>query len=377
MRGHSQPVTTKKQKKHMKKETNMQLRKLINTRVQKLGLTVLLGGAVLCSVQNLLADDDDDASSFSGEAIGIWLNNLPQPTPSPVVVADAGPLPSFGGKGDASADHVNLYDGAVTCDHADSHIEGKDDHSDSHSHVSHVHLQFMGSDGSVNTLDADNVDTHVKVQCKHDKEDEDADEAGDEDKDFHHEIHVNVQGLVVNGVKIQTHPDTRQVIDYPGFTLIVNDASDSDSDDFEEAAATGITVVVSGNVEAEVGKAEANVVCEEEGESDEVTGGGTFTAGNGDTDTFSFSGGANGQLMFSDTGAGVNVVSIGAPVVTQIDATTEQLVYACLINGVVGTATCVVQDLGAFGAGDTFSISLSTGFSANGMLTSGDIVLLN
>jgi len=362
----------------MKKQIGMQ--KKISTRVWNTGTTLLVAGAVLFSVQNLLADDDDDASAFSGEATGIWLNNLPQPTPSPVVVADAGPLPDSGGKADASADHVSLFDGAVACDHADSKTEGKDDHSESHSHVAHFHLQFTGSDGSVNTLDADNVEAHVKVQCKHDDdkdEDADADEAGDEDADFHQESHVHVDGLVVNGVKIQTHPDNRQVLTYPGFTLIIDDVDESGSDDFAEEVATGITVIVNGNTEAEVGKVEANIVCEEEGESDEVTGGGTITDTAGGTATFSFTGGTTGQLLFSDASAGINVVSTGLTSVTQVNPTTKSLVFACLINGVVGTATCVVSDLGAFGLGDTFSITLSTGFTASGTLTSGDILFLN
>jgi len=364
----------------MKKQTGIQL---LKKRAWNTGTTILAAGAVLFSVQNLLADDDDDASAFSGEATGIWLNNLPQPTPSPVVVADAGPLPDFGGKAGASADHVSLFDGAVACDHADSKTEGKDDHSESHSHVSHFHLQFTGSDGSVNTVDADNVDAHVKVQCKHDEDkdedaDKDADEAGDEDADFHDESHVHVDGLVVNGVKIETHPDTRQVLTYPGFTLIVNDADDAESDDFAEETATGLTIVISGNTEAQVGKAEANIVCEEEGENDEVTGGGTFTDSTGGTATFSFTGGTTGELIFSDTSAGgINVVSTALTGVTQVNATTKSLVYSCLINGVAGTATCVVSDLGAFGAGDTFSITLSTGFTASGTLTSGDILFLN
>jgi hypothetical protein len=353
-------------------------RQMISTRIRNAGAAALLMGTVLFSVQNMLADDDE-ANRFSGDAIGIYLNNIPQPTPSPVVVAEAGPLPSFGGKDDATVDHFSLFDGAVRCDHADSHVEGKDDHSDSHSHVAHFHLRFTGSDGSVHTVDADNVDVHVRVQVKNDEdEDEDEDEAGDEDSEFHEDIHSHVDGLVVDGEKIETHPDFRRVLTFSGFMVIVNDVDETEADDLDEVAATGLTVMVSGDMVAEVCKVEANVVSEEEGESDEVTGSGSIPGESGGTAFFSLSGGPNGQLTFMDTGAGVNVVSTSLTSSTQVDTTTKQLVYACLINGVAGTATCVVQDLGLGGAGgDTFSISLSTGYSVSGTLTSGDIVFLN
>lgn len=347
------------------------------------GALALALGTVLFSAQPLLADEDNEVTnSYSGEAIGIYLNNLPDATASPVVVAQAGPLAAFGGKDDASADHVDMDADAVTCDHADAHVEGHDNHSDSHAHVAHFHIQFTGSDGSVNTVDADDVDAHATVHRKGGPDDEEMDpgDKGPDDEDFDVDAdgHAHVHGLVVNGVKYNIHDDEEQTLTFPGFTLVINHQEDSESDDEGQAVATGIRIVVSDTVYAEVGKAEADLVSEEEGESDVVSGSGTFTASNGDVDTFSFSGGAGGALIFSDQTAGVNVVSTGLTSVTQVNATTEQLVYSCLINGVVGTATCVVQDVGGmFGAGDTFSISLSTGFTASGTLNSGEIVLLN
>ena len=359
-------------------------------------------GTVLFSAQPLLADPDHEVNySYSGEAVGIDLNNLPETTASPVVVAQAGPLDAYGGKDDAHADHVDLYDDAVTCDHADAHVDGTGDHSDSHAHVAHFHIQFTGSDGSVNTVDADDVDAHVTVHHKGGPDDEEMgpedeghgpEEAGprddgpndeaagadDENFDVDAESHVHVHGLVVNGEKYDIHDDDEQTLTFPGFTLIINDQQESESDDEGQAEATGITIVVSDSVYAQVGQAEANLVSQEEGENDVISGSGTFTASNGDEDTFSFNGGSGGGLIFCDEAAGVNVVSTGLTSVSQVNATTEQLVYSCLINGVAGTATVVAQDVGGmFGAGDAFSISLSTGFSASGTLSSGEIVLLN
>jgi hypothetical protein len=389
------------------------MKQTVKSYIRHLGAWTLMMGAASFSTQQLLAGGPDDVDySYSGQAIGIYLSNLPETASSPVIAAQAGPLDSSGGKDDDHADHVDFYDGAVTCDHADAHVDGTGDHSDSHAHVAHFHIQFTGSDGSINTVEADDVDAHATVHHKPGKEDDemgppdkgpgddemgpgedgphdeemgpgddgpkDNDAEGDEDSDVDAETHVHVHGLVVNGERIKIDDDERQVLNYPGFTLIVNDQSQSESDDEGQAVATGIRIVVSDSVYAEVGQAEADLVAEEASESDVVSGSGTFTAANGDTDTFSFSGGTNGSLIFGDQTAGVDVVSTGLTSVTQVNATTEQLVYNCLINGVAGTATVIAQDVGGmFGAGDTFSISLSTGFSASGTLSSGEIVLLN
>ena len=388
------------------------MKQTMKSYMRHLGAWTLMMGAASFSTQQLLAGPEDVDYSYSGEATGIYLSNLPETNSSPTIVAHAGPLESFGGKDDDHADHVDLYDDAVTCDHADAHVDGTGDHSDSHAHVAHFVIEFTGSDGSMNTVEADDVDAHATVHHHpgkgpddeemgpgdkgpdHDEMgpgnegpgdeemgpgDEGPGEHGDEDSDVEADSHVHVHGLVVNGERIHTEDNERQVLTFSGFKLIINDQSESESDDEGQATATGIQIVVSDSVYADVGQAEADLVAEEAGESDVVSGSGTFTdSSSGDTDVFSFSGGPNGSLIFGDQTAGVNVVATGLTSVTQVNATTEQLVYSCLINGVAGTATVVAQDVGGlFGAGDAFSITLSTGFTASGTLNSGEIVLLN
>lgn len=109
---------------------------------------------------------------------------------------------------------------------------------------------------------------------------------------------------------------------------------------------------------------------------DFVTGGGWIN----DKATFGVSGGIKhndfwGQLLYNDHN-GVQVKSIEVTNYTVIDAVTRQIDGFAKINGEGSFAyTVVVVDNGEPGVNDTFSILLSTGYSASGTLNGGNIQL--
>jgi len=109
---------------------------------------------------------------------------------------------------------------------------------------------------------------------------------------------------------------------------------------------------------------------------DFVTGGGWIN----DKSTFGVSGGIKqnkfwGQLLYNDHN-GVQVKSIEVTNYIVIDSVTRQIEGLARINGEGSFAyTVVVVDNGESGRNDTFSIVLSTGYSASGTLNGGNIQL--
>jgi len=109
---------------------------------------------------------------------------------------------------------------------------------------------------------------------------------------------------------------------------------------------------------------------------DWFTGGGFIN----DKATFGVSGGIKndkfwGQLEYNDHN-GVQVKSIEVTNYTVIDAVTRQIDGNAKINGEGSFAyTVVVVDNGEPGRSDSFSIVLSTGYSASGTLNGGNIQL--
>jgi hypothetical protein len=85
----------------------------------------------------------------------------------------------------------------------------------------------------------------------------------------------------------------------------------------------------------------------------------------------------SGHLNYVDhaSGAGLHVVSTSITSYTIVNATTRTIAGTCTINDVAGTFTATLVDLGEPGTADTFSISLSTGYTASGTLEGGNVAI--
>ncbi|HSH94077.1 MAG TPA: post-COAP-1 domain-containing protein [Roseimicrobium sp.] len=79
-----------------------------------------------------------------------------------------------------------------------------------------------------------------------------------------------------------------------------------------------------------------------------------------------------GSLNYADRSAAVHVRSTGVSAYTVVDERTRQVVFDVLVGRIPGTATVVVSDLGEPGRWDTFSITLSNGYIAEGLLGGGN-----
>ena len=114
-----------------------------------------------------------------------------------------------------------------------------------------------------------------------------------------------------------------------------------------------------------------------------MTGGGWITASGGKAN-FAVAGGIKqgalwGHLTYLDHGSNLKVRGTGVtayePVVPT--ATTRRIDGTAEINGQPGSYTVVVADNGEPGRDDTFTLTLSTGYTASGKLGGGNIQLHN
>ena len=82
----------------------------------------------------------------------------------------------------------------------------------------------------------------------------------------------------------------------------------------------------------------------------------------------------SGSVNYVDHGDDLHVKSTSITAYTIVDATTREIEGTCSIDGVDGfTFVVVVTDAGQPGTSDTFSITLSTGYSASGTLEGGNV----
>lgn len=111
--------------------------------------------------------------------------------------------------------------------------------------------------------------------------------------------------------------------------------------------------------------------------SDFVTGGGWI----GDKATFGVSGGIKngnfrGQLSYDDHANNVKVKSTSVTAYILLDSVTRQIEGAAKVNGKGSfTYKVIVVDNGEPGSNDSFSIELSNGYKASGVLVGGNIQL--
>jgi hypothetical protein len=116
---------------------------------------------------------------------------------------------------------------------------------------------------------------------------------------------------------------------------------------------------------------------------DFFTGGGyLFDTPSGARGNFGVGGGIKngelwGHLNFIDhsTTPGMHVKGVSLIAYDVIDETTRRTTGTCTIDGVDGSYVLVVSDNGEPGKSDTFSLTLSTGYVASGVIDGGNIQL--
>jgi len=307
-------------------------------------------------------------TSYSGQATVVSLfniHNFPDPT---VVICDTGPLPGAGGTLEATVTDTNVAGGALTFDTADAFTTGDGAESRSSTSVNDFQLQIMATNGAVTTVTADFIGSEAAATCRANGK-------------VSVNASVDIENLVVNGQAININGRPNQVVNFPGGQLIINAQTSTVNGNSGDINVAAIQVNDFGCMQGVICQAHADITCgaggpPPPGECGKLTGGGWIVGTpSGAKGTFAVSGGIRfgqfwGHLNYIDHGTGMHVTSTAVTgfTIDPTDPDCADITYDVTIDGNPGTAYVVACDKGEPGVNDTFSIALSSGYSASGSL---------
>lgn len=281
-----------------------------------------------------------------------------------IVLADTGPVSASGGSLEASlldASVPGLLSAQVL--HASTVAQG--DNARSMASVADLALTVAGS-----SISASFVRASARASCGGAK----ASVSGSSE----------VVALTINGSTTTVSGEVGQTVPLPGGgSVIINEQTTGTSANGSggEITVTALHVIVPGLADVIVSRAHADIACAGQSTCDKdfTTGGGwIMTSGR---DTFAVAGGIKngsfwGHLQYIDHGTGMRVKGTGVTAYAVTGATSRHMSGTAEVNGVGGfTYDVDVADNGEPGRNDTFSISLSNGYTAAGALRGGNIQL--
>jgi hypothetical protein len=318
-------------------------------------LAMVLTGVI--GVTTAFADD----TKFSGQATGAIVT---LPLLQPIILSDTGPLDAQGGQKEMSLLSASVPD-LLTAEVLHASTVGQGDRSRSEASLANLNVTIAG-----NTIGADFLMARATAVC---------------DSNGSSSVSGSSQlaSLVINGQTIEVSGQPNQEIDLPlgtGKVTINEQTGDSGS-----LTVNALHVIVNGVADVIIASAHADVKCGRppcESAKDFVTGGGWIMRPGGAKATFAVAGGLKngsdwGHLQYIDHDNGMKVKGTGVTAYMIVDETTRHIEGTCQINGVNGKYNVDVSDAGEPGRDDTFSISLSNGYTAAGKLGGGNIQIHN
>src|SRR5437667_7355170 len=297
-------------------------------------------------------------TTFSGEATVVQATVLGLP---PVVLSDTGALDSTGGAREASLLDASVP-GLLTAEVLHASTVGQGQRSSSEASVANVTLTVGG-----NTITARLLRASATAECHNGV----ASVSGSSD----------IVDLVVNGQAIVVSGAPNQTIALPIGSIIINEQR---SDRVGDLTVNALHVMIDGAADVIISSAHADITCGGPvcPGGDFVTGGGWITGTpSGERGTFGGAGGIKngglwGHLTYIDHGTNMKVKGTGVTAYTVTGPTTRHIEGTAEINGRSGfTYQVDVSDNGEPGRKDMFSITLSDGYSASGLLIGGNIQL--
>jgi hypothetical protein len=280
------------------------------------------------------------------------------------ILADTGPLPSSGGSQEASLLSASAP-GLLSVEVLHASTIGQGDRSRSEASVASLNLTAAG-----NAVSSTFLMTRATAMCGSGG----ASASGDSE----------IADVVVNGQPIVVTGQPNQSVNLPGGgSVILNEQTSGRPGDITVSA---LHVSVPRIVDVVVASAHADITCPPPSQvtcdgGDFVTGGGWITTPSNGRGTFAVAGGIKnggfwGHLEYIDHGTGMKVKGTGVTAYHVTGATSRHIEGSAEIDGVSGTYHVDVADIAEPGRGvDTFSITLSNGYTAAGTLSGGNIQL--
>jgi len=311
------------------------------------------------------------STTFSGEATVLRATVLGL---APIVVGEAGPLSESGGADESSLLSVNRDQtgGLLSAEVVHATVVAQGNRSSAEASVASVSLTVAG-----NAIQADLLRSQAAATC---------DGAGQASASGSSEL----AGLVINGQAITVSGQPNQTVTLTGLRVVINEQSGSASGNRSDITVNALHVTVfnptSGQTLADViiSAAHADISCAAcpPPVGDFVTGGGWIIGPSGARANFGVAGGIKnggfwGHLTYIDhSSSGFKVKGTSVTSYQIMGSTWRRISGTAEVNGVSGVGYTVdVTDAGEPGRDDTFSITLSNGYSASGKLAGGNIQL--
>ena len=276
-------------------------------------------------------------------------------------LADTGPLPSSGGAQESSLVSENIP-GVLTADVLHATTVGQGDRSRSETSLADVTLTVAS-----NSISADFLTSHAMAVCTSNG----AATSGSSD----------IANLTINNMSVGVSGQPNQTIPLGVGSIIINEQTNGPG----SITVNALHVIIPGTADVVISSAHADVTCQGpptcNSPDDFVTGGGWINP-SGAKDNFAVAGGYKngglwGHLEYIDHGTGMKVKGTGVSKYVVITGTTTRHIEGTAdIDGDPGTYAVDVADNGEPGKGvDTFSITLSNGYTASATLSGGNIQL--
>jgi hypothetical protein len=302
-------------------------------------------------------------TSYSGRATVLQATVLGL---RPVVLADAGPLPPSGGAEDASLLNASVP-GLLTAEVLHASTVGQGNASRSEASVAELSLTVAG-----NTISAGLLQARAAAVCG----DGGATATGSSD----------IAALSVNGQTVTVSGEPNQTVPLLVGEVIINEQT---SDRAGDITVNALHIEVPGAADVIVSSAHADITCQAAPPppvctgADFATGGGSITGTpSGAKANFGVAGGIKqgdlwGHLTYIDHGpGGPHVKGTGVTAYKVVNPTTRHIEGTAQVNGQDGfTYQVDVADNGEPGRSDTFTLQLSGGYGASGILAGGNIQL--
>jgi hypothetical protein len=338
-------------------------------------MTALLG---CCLIGARVEAASTASTTYQGQASIVVITNSNSLPGGSLLLCDTGPLPSTGGSLEQTVSNVNVANGGLVIAMARATTVGDGPQTLSDTAMTGFSVELMPPNGGMSLVTADFVGSTATATC-------------DKNGKASVSASVNIQNLVVNGQAVTVTGAANQVVPFPGGRIVINEQASDVTNGSGVITVTALHVIEDGCLNGLFGFAQAGITCPStppppSSACGKLTGGGWITGTpSGDKGTFGVSGGIKdgafwGHLEYIDHDTGMNVHSTAVTGFT-IDPATPNcatITYNVDINGVSGgTATVVACDNDDTGHGeqgpkDTFSISVSNGYSAGGDLGGSD-----
>jgi len=304
----------------------------------------------------------DSSPAFSGQATVV---RATLPVAGTIVLADTGPLPQSGGALNASLLDVAVPN-LLTAEVGHASTIGQGDRSRSAASVARLAVTAGG-----NTVEAEFLRASAVATCA----------PGGGSASGQSEL----AALVINGQQVVVSGAPNQTVMLPGGgEVIINEQNSNGPGDITVNA---LHVIVPGVADVVIASAHADITCPGPppqppcAGSDFVTGGGWIVSPSGGRANFAVAGGLkngalSGHLQFIDHGAGPRVKGTGVTAYVVTGPSTRHIEGTADIDNMPGRYQVDVADNGEPGHDtDAFSLTLSTGYTASGLLGGGNIQL--